>query len=222
MDIAKLQAIPLFRDLTEQDLETALTTLTYYEKSYRKEERILAAGDTTGVMGFVESGSVTVENNDYWGNRTILSLVSEGEFFGETYAFIKDETLLVDVVANEDTRIFFLRIGVLNQLSSRPQPWVTILLRNLLRISMQKNLALSGRSFHTSPKSARGRIMSYLNAMSLKMHADSFDIPFDRQQMADYLNLERTALSKELGNMKRDGLIAFRKNHFHLIAKEEY
>ena len=84
-------------------------------------------------------------------------------------------------------------------------------------ISANKNLILSGRSFHISPKTARGRIMAYLNSVSLKKHSKVFDIPFDRQQMADYLNLERTALSKELSRMKQEKIIRFKKNHFEIL-----
>ena len=96
-------------------------------------------------------------------------------------------------------------------------PWAFQLFRNLLTISARKNLALSGRSFHTAPKTARGRIMAYLNTVSLQTHSRAFAIPFDRQQMADYLNLDRTALSKELGKMRNEGLIAFRKNRFEIL-----
>ena len=88
---------------------------------------------------------------------------------------------------------------------------------NLLTISARKNLALSGRSFHTAPKTIRGRVLSYLNTVSLQKHSNEFDIPFDRQHLADYLNLERSALSKELGKMQRDGLILVRKNHFVIL-----
>ena len=84
-------------------------------------------------------------------------------------------------------------------------------------ISLHKNLALSGRSFHTSPKSARGRILSYLNTVALQKRTNEFDIPFDRQQLANYLNLERTNMSKELTRMKNDGIIECRKNHFRLL-----
>ena len=92
---------------------------------------------------------------------------------------------------------------------------------NLLIISTQKNLTLSGRIFHTAPKTIRGRVMSYLNSISIQQGMTEFDIPFDRQQMADYLNLDRTALSKELRKMKDDGLIDFHKNHFHLKETTE-
>ena len=120
----------------------------------------------------------------------------------------------MDVVANESSRVLFLRIGRLRKLSSENEAWVSRVINNLLSISTHKNLVLSGRSFHTSPKSVRGRVMSYLDSVSIRMGSKEFDIPFDRQQMADYLNLDRTALSKELGRMQDEGLIRFRKNHF--------
>lgn len=79
--------------------------------------------------------------------------------------------------------------------------------------------ALAGRSFHTAPKSIRGRVLSYLNTVSIQARSTEFDIPFDRQQLADYLNVERTALSKELGKMRADGLLRCRRNHFVLLHK---
>ena len=124
---------------------------------------------------------------------------------------------MVDAVANEQCAIMFLRIGGLFGSGFEGQPWSNKLVRNLLMISANKNLILSGRSFHISPKTARGRIMAYLNSVSLKKHSKVFDIPFDRQQMADYLNLERTALSKELSRMKREKIIDFKKNHFEIL-----
>ena len=111
----------------------------------------------------------------------------------------------------------FLRIGSLLEGGFEPEPWSNKLVRNLLMISANKNLMLSRRSFHISPKTARGRIMAYLNSVSLKKRSRTFDIPFDRQQMADYLNLERTALSKELGRMKQEQIIDFQKNHFKIL-----
>lgn len=92
------------------------------------------------------------------------------------------------------------------------------LITNLLTISAQKNLNLSGRSFHTAPKTIRGRVMSYLNAMILQTGKTEFDIPFDRQQLADYLNTERSALSKELGKMQKEGILSTKKQHFKVFV----
>lgn len=142
--------------------------------------------------------------------------MGRGQFFAETYGLFADEPLLVDVVANEDCRVLFLRIGALRSMVSDRSVWTSKIVTNLLTISAHKNLMLSGRSFHTAPKTIRERVMSYLNSVSIQRGKTEFDIPFDRQQMADYLNLERTALSKELRKMKDDRLIDFHKNHFVL------
>lgn len=206
----------LFRSMTEKEISLALDRLSAAEKKYKKGSTILHAGSTTSNLGLVLGGSVTIENNDIWGNKTILSHAGRGQFFAETYGLLADEPLLVDVVANEDCRILFLRIGILRTIASERALWINKLVTNLLMISAQKNLALSGRSFHTSPKTIRERVMSYLNSVSIQKGKTSFDIPFNRQQMADYLNLERTALSKELSKMSDDGLIDFHKNHFEL------
>ena len=203
--------------MSDDEIRLCLSSLRAAEKEYEKGQLILHAGDVTDRMGLVLSGSVTIESNDVWGDCTILSHVASGQLFAEAYALLPSEVMLVDVRANENCRILFLTIGKLFT-ALPPSAWKEKLTGNLLCISAQKNLTLSGRSFHTSPKSARGRILSYLNTVSLQKHTAEFDIPFDRQQLADYLNLERTNMSKELTRMKRDGILECRKNHFRLIG----
>lgn len=222
MDITQIQTTVLFRGMSTAETKDALNALSAREKSYRKGDVLLLAGDTTDEMGLVLEGSVTVESNDIWGNRTILSLVEPGGFFAETYAYLSNEPLLVDVTANENCRILFLRIGSIQTQSAKDTAsWQKKLISNLLTISFHKNLILSGRSFHTAPKTVRGRLMSYLNAVSLKQGSTEFDIPFNRQQLADYLNVERTALSKELSKMQKDGILLTKKNHFKLMTPDK-
>lgn len=214
MDTRQIQQSMLFRGMTELEITKALQVLEAHEKSFQKGETLLIAGTITERMGLVLEGSVTIESNDVWGNRTIISHVGQGQVFAETYALLENEPMLVDVTASEDCRVFFLRSGRIQSLKNSLEPWALKYITNLLTISMHKNLILSGRSFHTAPKTIRGRVMAYLNSVSLQKHSREFDIPFDRQQMADYLNLERSALSKELGKMQKDKLIFCKKNHF--------
>lgn len=221
MDIGKVKNTTIFQDMSEKEISDALEGLSAVTKKYKKGSTILHAGSTTKRMGLVLEGSVTIESSDVWGNRTILSHVGKNQFFAETYGLLSDEPLLVDVVVNEDCQILFLTIGSLHRTTLASESWTAKIMRNLLIISAQKNLMLTGRSSHTAPKTIRGRVMSYLNSVSIQKGATKFDIPFDRQQMADYLNLERTALSKELRKMKEDGLIDFHKNHFHLKDVEK-
>ena len=218
MEIQFIKNTALFRGMSEDEVQSALKVLQAVERQYFKDDIVLHAGDTTDRMGLVLSGSVTIESNDAWGNRTILSHVGRGQFFAETYALFKDEPLLVDVRANEKSAVLFLRSGNILALMNQSDPWANKYMTNILMISARKNLMLSGRSFHTAPKTIRGRVLSYLNSVSLQKHSNEFDIPFDRQQLADYLNLERSALSKELGKMQRDGLIKTKKNHFVILS----
>lgn len=221
MDPQALQKAMIFRGMDDREISDALAALSASERNYTKNSVILHAGRTTERMGLVLEGSITIESNDMWGNRTILSHVGPGQFFAETYALLENEPMLVDVTANEDCRILFLRIGSLKQLVSTRASWVQKLVTNLLTISSHKNLHLTGRSFHTSPKTVRGRLMAYLNSVSLQKGTKEFDIPFDRQQLADYLNLDRTALSKELGRMQKDGILSVKKNHFTIRISDD-
>ena len=214
-DIIKKSA--LFTDITEEELREALTALHTRKKTYEKDELLLMAGDLTNHLGMVLSGSATIESNDVWGNRTIINHVAAGDYYAEAFAIMDGEPSYVDVRANETTAAILFDMSRLQELKKASPSWLVKLLNNLLLISIQKSMMLSTRSFHTSPKSARGRVMAYLNSMAMKTHRTEFDIPFDRQHMADYLNLDRTALSKELGRMRDDGLITFRKNHFKIL-----
>ena len=216
MDIERLQETRIFRGMSGDEISSALAFLHAQEKQYKKGQVLLRAGDVTEKLGLVLDGSVTIESNDAWGNRTILSHVGPGQLFAETYALLEGEPMLVDVAANEACRILFLRIGSIHKLISASAPWASKLTANVLMISAAKNLHLSGRSFHTAPKTVRGRVMAYLNTVSLQTQSSEFEIPFDRQQLADYLNVDRTALSKELGKMQNEGLIRVKKNLFRI------
>ena len=126
---------------------------------------------------------------------------------------------MVSVVARDDCEIMFLEVLSLlaDKTHSHSEQQI---LTNLFRVSARKNLILSQRIFHTSPKTIRGRLISYLSAQATLSDSPYFDIDFDRQQLADYLNVDRSALSAELGRMKREGLIDFQKNSFKLINLE--
>ena len=215
MELQNLKQVILFRWMTDEEIRDCLESLSYGIRRFEKGAILLHAGQTTRRMGIVLSGSVTIESADQWGNLTILSHVGKNGFFAETYALLEDSVMLVDVRANEDCEIMFLDLSSLRQGPSG-SVWRSRITANLLTISAQKNRTLSSRIFHTSSKSLRGRILSYLHTISIEQDSREFDIPFDRQQLADYLNVERTALSKELGRMQKEGLIRFRKNHFSI------
>ncbi|MBR6983186.1 MAG: Crp/Fnr family transcriptional regulator [Ruminococcus sp.] len=213
MDISVLHNSILFKGFDDTEISELLKALKALEKKYNKGNVIFSSGEITDKLCFVTAGGVTIESNDMWGNRTILNLVSKGQFFAESYALLPNEPMLVDVCAAEDCTIIFLSMRSLTNLDDKIR---SRLLANLLTITTRKNLHLSSRSFHTAPRQVRRRIMAYLNTVSVRKHSREFDIPFDRQQLADYLNVERSVLSNELSKMQREGLIRCRKNHFEI------
>ena len=180
MDINKIKDTIIFQGMTEHEIVDALKGLNAVTKRYEKGATILCTGSTTRSMGLIIEGSVTIENNDIWGNRTILGYAGKNDFFAETYGMLADEPMLVDVVANEDCKIAFLTIAALRSEALKNEAWASKIVSNLLVISTQKNLALSGRSFHLSHKTVRGRVMSYLNSESVRKAKTSFNIPFNR------------------------------------------
>ena len=171
-------------------------------------------------FGIITSGSINIENIDLWGNRNILNHIPQGQVFAETYAICK-MPMMVDAVAGEDCSVLFLNMDKLLDWSNLDKSWYPKFLHNMLLMSTNKNLGLSNRIFCTSSKNIRSRVMTYLSSEAVKSGSMDIVIPFNRQQMADYLNLERSALSKELGKMRDEGILEFRKNRFRLFRLEE-
>lgn len=205
---------PIFQNITDKDWNEMRQHALLRESSYEKNAVIFHTGQMTEEIGVVVNGCIHIENIDLLGNKSILSDISAGQVFAETYAFC-EEPLMVDVVAAADSTILFLNVKKMLLPQYNSYIWQTTMRNNLLISAMHKNLILSQRIFCTTSKTIRGRILTYLSAQALKQNnARSFEIPFDRQQLADYLNVDRSALSKELGKMQEDGIITFRKNFF--------
>lgn len=187
--------------------------LDFRTAAYIKGEIILGAGSVVTDIGLVLSGSVQIAYTDLWGNKSILGITPTGGVFAESYSCIPNEPMLVDAVANEDCDVLFISVPKL----FTPCPVCgsqNRLIQNLVMISAEKNLQLSRRSMHTSPKTIRGRLFSYFSQQVSAQGSSKIVIPFSRQQLADYLNLDRSALSKELGKMRNDGLITYNRNTF--------
>ena len=211
---------PLFWGTTPQQAEGMLECLGARERGYAKGERICRAGERVTELGMVLAGSVLIQSDDAWGTTTVLDRVGAGQIFAETYA-CTGEPLMVDVVAAEEVQVLFLDVGRVLQTCPDSCGHHSVLIANLLTLLAQKNRALSRKIFYTSSKSIRGRLLSYLSDQARARGSRSFTIPFDRQQLADYLNVERSALSGELGKMQREGLLRTRRSYFQLLAGSE-
>ena len=216
MDVLFLSKTLLFRGTTPQEVQSILECLQAEKKHYQKSDVIYHAGDSVTSLGMVLSGSVSIENDDLWGNKSILDRIGPGQVFAETYACVSGEALMVSVVAAEASDILFMNVSRLLRICPHACEHHGKLIRNLLTISAQKNLNLSRRIFHTSSKSIRGRLLSYLSFQAVRQGRRDFTIPFNRQQLADYLCVERAAMSAELSRLQKQGLLTTNKNHFIL------
>lgn len=197
----------LFSGISQADLSNLLSCLAAVERRYSKGAVILAEGEPTQWMGLVLEGRAIISCADVWGKSSILGFAEPGAVFGEAYACVPGEALLISVCAAEETRVLFLNVGKLLTVCGNACPFHARLIRNLLSISAGKNLQLSRRIFHTTPKSIRGRLQSYFSECAKKSGSLTFKLPFNRQQLADYLGVDRSAMSSELSKMQRDGLI---------------
>nr|WP_315103527.1 Crp/Fnr family transcriptional regulator [uncultured Catonella sp.] len=214
-----LSNTPLFHGVKENEIDELLSCLGAREKSYKKNEIIFSAGSVVHEIGLIESGSVNIVVNFYWGNSNIFGHVEKGMIFAENYAAIPGKELLCDVVAAEQCEVLFLDFTKILTTCSNGCVFHQKLIHNLLHISARKSLNLSTRMLHTAPKSIRDKLLSYLSEQALINGNAHFTIPFNRQQLADYLGVDRSALSNELSKMQKDGLISFKKNEFTLVSE---
>ena len=159
-------------------------------------------GETTAAVGLVLSGSVHIIQEDFWGERQILNDCGEGQLFGESYACIQSEPLMVSVIAAEKSEVLFLDINKVMTVCSSACTFHSRLIRNLLSIIAGKNLMLTRKIDHMGRKTIREKVLAYLSFHATKQGSRTFEIPFNRQQLADYLSVDRSALSAELSKMQ--------------------
>ena len=206
----EISALPLFRGIAAGELPALLDRSSAREVRFAKGELLLHRGETPRSLGLVLEGGVHIIREDFWGNRSIVGLAGPGEIFAESYA-LAGKPLAVSVLAAADGRALFLDAGHLSQRLSA----------NLLALLAEKNLMLTEKMRHMARRTTREKLLSYLSAQALRAGTAEFDIPLDRQQLADYLAVDRSAMSAVLGKLRDEGVLEFRKNHFRLLGRGE-
>jgi len=206
----------LFRGTTEDEFPRLLDCLAPTYRDFKKNELILRQGESVSAVGLLLLGRAQVIEEDFWGNRSILADAWPGDLFAEAYAFLPGEPLRISVVAAEVCTVMMIDGRRMLDVCSSACPFHTRLVQNVLADSARKNLALTRKVSHMSKRTTRNKLLSYLSSQSIAAGSDSFDIPFNRQQLADYLGVDRSAMSGELCKMRDDGLLEFERHHFHL------
>ena len=211
-----LRSSPLFSGISAEEASAMLSCLQAEKKDFPKEAFLLHAGDTAESIGLILFGSILVIQEDIWGNRNILSKAGPGQTFAAAYACAPGSVLNVNVFAETPVTALFLNVKRILNVCPSACTHHSRIIRNLLSDLAEKNLRFSEKLTHMSQRTTRDKLMSYLSAEAQRLGTYEFDIPFSRQQLADYLGVERSGLSLELGKMRSEELLDFHKNHFAL------
>lgn len=215
--IGVIKKSAFFDKINEREIESMLGCLMAKTENVGKDEYVLRAGDTTKSVGLLLSGAILIIQEDYWGNRNIRERMMPGQIFAEAFACVPDAVMDVSVVADEDSIIMWLNVDRILHTCPTACSHHSRMIRNLLSDLAANNLRSSEKLTHVSRRSTREKLLSYLSAESQKQGKREFLIPFSRQQLADYLSVERSAMSAEISKMKKEGLITTDKNRFCLL-----
>lgn len=214
MDVFK--KVYLFKGIEKEELEALLRCLSGEKKKFNKNENIYMMGEKIEKIGIVLSGGVQVLKEDYDGNRNIIGNLGPAELFGESFAFTNSKASQVTVQAREKSEILFISPENIVSPCRKACSFHNQLIYNMLNILANKNVGLNEKIEVLTKKTTREKILSFLYSKGLNKPGEEIRIDFNRQELADYLSVNRSALSAELSNMRKDGLIEFERNLFKL------
>ena len=211
-----LKQCPLFKNLTEKEINVILSNFVKSIKTYKKGAVIWHAGDKVSSIGIVLNGQVHIETQDYWGNRSIIAAIDRGEMFGEAFFFAKIPHIPVNIICTEDSEIMFFSLKISECQNSLNSMEYLKFINNMVHTLAEKNIFLTSKIEHITKRTTREKLLSFLSYQAAKHDSDIFDISFNRQELADFLSVDRSAMSSELSKLKKSGVLDFYKNHFHL------
>lgn len=206
----------LFSNMVEDEIKNMLPCLSVSLKDYKKGETVLSIGQKIEEIGIVVNGSAHIVQEDYWGRKIIISELRNSDVFGEVFATLGKKSE-VNILTTKDSTIMFLNISKMITICSHTCNYHNKLVQNLLISIAEKNLKITQKITCMGKKSIREKLLTYLSSMSIKTGKNKFKIPFNRQDLADYLSVDRSALSNEISKLKKEGIINSEKNEFEII-----
>lgn len=212
-----LKRTKLFAGVGDDEISAMLSCLGARLYNYKKGEYVLRQGEHLSDIIVLVEGNLHIQKDDYWGNRSILGQVDVGEMFGEAYVAPESGALLNDVVATENSTVIFFDVRKIITTCSSGCRFHYMIVQNMFFAISDKNRKLVQKLGHMSKRTTREKLISYLSEESKKQNSSNFTIPFNRQQLADFLSVDRSAMSNELCKMRDEGLIEFDKNYFKLF-----
>lgn len=212
-----LQKVQLFKSIERSDLLPLLSCLGAKTARFEKGQSVFFFGESINSFGVVLTGQVQVVKDDYYGNRSILAKISTGQLFAEAFAYAEIERLPVSVIATVESELLFIDRYRLTTPCCQACDFHNTLIQNMLKIVAIKNISLTQKIEFTSKRTTREKLLAYLSAEAKKAGSNRFSIPFNRQELADYLSVERSAMSAELSKLRDHDVLLFHKNQFELL-----
>ena len=215
--VSFLARCSLFDGMVPEAIAALLGCLRPVRRSYEKNSLALAEGEPCTSVGVVLAGLFRVVRDDYWGNRTIVAQIAPGGLFGESFAAGGVQKMPLSVMAAEKSEALLFDLDRILRLCSSACAFHSGLIKNMVSLLARKNIALIEKIEHLTQRSTRAKALSYLSSIAKQQKRGVLEIPFNRQELADYLAVERSALSAELCRMRGEGLLEFRKNRFRIL-----
>lgn len=212
-----LETCTLFEGIRREDLLPMLSCLGARVNHFKKNQILFSEGDDAKFVGIVLSGSVQIIKEDYHGYRSIVSRSEVGELFCESFACAGVATLPVSVVAVEDCAVVFIDSRRICVSCSNACAFHSRTIQNLLKVVAERNLQFHQQMEITAKRTTREKLMAYLLSQAKQAGSDSFTIPYDRQALADFLQVERSAMSAEISKLRKERVLESKKNQFTLL-----
>ena len=212
-----LRKTKLFSGVSKEEIRSMLNCLDARLYNYKKGDYVFRQGEHISHITVLVKGNLLIQKDDYWGNRAIVNNIAVGEMFGEAYVAPESGSLLNDVIAEEDSTVIFFDIKRILTVCSTACRFHSMVVQNLFFSISEKNRKLVQKIGHMSKRSTRAKLLSYLSEEAKRHNNRQFMIPFSRQQLADFLCVDRSAMSNELCKMRDEGLLKFDKNEFTLL-----
>lgn len=211
-----LHRSPLFRGIEAKELSALLDCMGAQPRRIKKGDTVLAAGERATHLGIVLAGRVQVSRLKADGQRIVMGEIRPGQLFAESFACAQAEALPVTATAGADGAVLLLDSGRLSAPCSAACAFHGRLIANLLSVLAHKNLALAGKVEVLSGRTIRERLLAYLEDLCLKAGKNTVTVPFDRQALADCLCVDRSALSRAIGQLREEGVLEVDRGKFTL------
>lgn len=215
--LSVLQKCGLFAGIAEGQLLTMLSCLGATIRAYEKNQMVLAEGDAADQIGVVLTGAVQIVRVDYYGNRSILTELQPSQMFGESFACADVPAVPVDVIATENSEVLLIDAKRILHMCSSACGFHNRLIYNLMKLVAAKNQLLNQKLEIISKRSTREKLMTYLMMQAKKQNSNRFTVLFDRQELADYLEVDRSGLSAEISKLRKEGILECKKSEFTLL-----